>query len=78
MFEIIAKTEIAQHLEKSVVPGGIADVFKVIVLAAGANAALRRRSARIRACIFACEDILKLHHARVGKQQSRIVSGHQG
>jgi len=38
--EIIAEREVPQHLEERVVPGGVADVFEVIVLAAGAQAAL--------------------------------------
>ena len=40
LFEIIAEAEVAQHLEKSVVPGRITDIFQVVVLAAGAHAAL--------------------------------------
>ena len=45
--EVVAETEIAQHLEKRVVAGRIPDVFKIIVLAAGTHAALRRHRSRI-------------------------------
>jgi hypothetical protein len=38
--EIIAEGKIAQHLEKGMVPGGVADVFQVVVLAPGPDAFL--------------------------------------
>ncbi len=38
--EIVTKGKIAQHFEKRVVAGGVANIFKVIVLAAGTNAFL--------------------------------------
>ena len=38
--KIIAKTEVTQHFEKSMVTRGIAYVLQIIVLAAGAHAAL--------------------------------------
>ena len=38
--EVLAETEITEHLEKGVVPRGIADVVEVVVLAARAHAAL--------------------------------------
>ena len=75
--EIVAEGKIAEHLEEGVVARGIADVFQVVVLAAGAHAALRRGGARIRAWFLAQEHILELHHARIGEQQGRIVARHQ-
>ena len=39
--EVVAETEIAQHLEERVVAGGVADIVQVVVLAAGADAFLR-------------------------------------
>src|SRR5690554_3519196 len=39
--EVITEAEIAQHLEKSVVPGGIANVIEIVMLAAGPHTALR-------------------------------------
>ena len=44
--EVVAETEIAQHLEESVVTGGVADIVEIVVLAAGADAFLRRGRAR--------------------------------
>ena len=76
--EVVAEGKIAQHFEKRVVPRRIADVFQVVVLAAGAHAALRRGGARIGARLLADEHVLELHHARIGEQQGRVVAGHQG
>ena len=44
--EVVAEAEIAEHLEKRVMPRGVADVLEIVVLAAGAHAALRTRGAR--------------------------------
>ena len=77
LFEIITKAEIAQHLEKRVMPRGIANVFQIIVLAAGAHAALRGGSAYIVALVLPEKHILELHHAGIGKQQRGIVARHQ-
>ena len=44
--EIVAEREVAQHLEEGQVPGGVADIVEVVVLAAGADALLRRGGAR--------------------------------
>ena len=38
ILEVIAEREIAEHLEEGVVPGGVADIVEVVVLAAGADA----------------------------------------
>ena len=76
--EVIAEGEIAQHLEKSVVAGGIADIVEVVMLAAGADAFLHRSGAGIGALFGAGEDILELHHAGIGEQQSGVVARHQG
>ncbi len=38
--EVVAKAEVAQHLKERVVAAGEANVFKVVVLAAGADAFL--------------------------------------
>ena len=40
LLEVVAEGEIAQHLEERVMAGRVADVFEVVVLAAGAHAAL--------------------------------------
>jgi hypothetical protein len=39
--EIVAKGEVPQHLEEGVMPRGIADIIKIVVLAPGAHAFLR-------------------------------------
>ena len=39
--EVVAEGEVAEHLEEGVVAAGEADVFEVVVLAAGADALLR-------------------------------------
>ena len=77
LLEIIAEAEIAEHLEKRVVPRGVADVFKVVVLATGAHAALRGRRAVIGAFVLAKEHVFELHHARVSEEQGRVVARHQ-
>ena len=45
--EIVAEAEIPQHLEEGMVAGGVADIVQVVVLAAGADAFLRRGGAGI-------------------------------
>ncbi len=57
---------------------GVADVFQVIVLTAGTHAALRRGGARIIALVLTKENVFKLHHAGVSKQQRRIVVWYEG
>jgi hypothetical protein len=42
LLEVVAKGEIAEHLEEGVVARGKADIVEIIVLAAGAYAFLRR------------------------------------
>ena len=56
---------------------GVADVLEVVVLAAGAHAALRRGGAHVRPLVQAEKDVLELHHAGVGEQQRRVVGRHQ-
>ena len=75
--EVVAEAEVAEHLEERVVARGVADVLEVVVLAAGAHAALRARGARVGALLRAEEDVLELDHAGVGEQQRRVVARHQ-
>ena len=75
--EVVAEAEVAEHLEERVVARGVADVLEVVVLAAGAHAALRGRRAHVRPLFLAEEDVLELDHARVGEEQRRIVAGHE-
>ena len=53
VLEIIAEREIAHHLEEGVVPGGVADIVEIVVLAAGAHAFLGRGGAVIGALLDA-------------------------
>ena len=75
--EIIAEGEIPQHLEESVMPGGIADIVQVVVLAAGADAFLHRGGAAVGALFRPREQVLELDHARIGEQQGGVVARHQ-
>ena len=75
--EVVAEAEVAQHLEEGVVAAREADVFKVVVLAAGADALLRSGGARVVALLRAKEKVLELVHAGVGEQQRGIVGRHQ-
>jgi hypothetical protein len=75
--EIIAEAEVAQHLEEGVVARGVADVFQVVVLAAGAHAFLRGGGAVVAALVEAEKDILELVHPGVGEQQRGVVVRHQ-
>src|SRR6056297_1080501 len=75
--EVITEAEVTQHLEKRVMAGRVADVFEIVVLAAGAHAALRSRCALVIALFGAEEDVLELDHSRIGEKQRRIVARHQ-
>ena len=77
VLEIIAKTEVAQHFEKGVVPRRIAYVFQVIVFPPRPDAALRRSGTTVWPLLDTQKNILELHHAGIGKQQRWVVVGHQ-
>ena len=77
VLEVVAEAEVAEHLEEGVVARGVAHVLEVVVLAAGAHAALRARGAHVGALLAAEEAILELDHAGVGEQQRGIVARHQ-
>ena len=73
LLEIVAEGKIAEHLEEGVMPGGVADILEIVVLAAGTHAALRGGGAFVRALLLAQKHILELDHAAVGEQQGRII-----
>jgi len=75
--EIVAEGEIPQHLEEGVVARGVADIVEVVVLAAGADAFLRGGGPDVRTLLLAGEDVLELHHARIGEHQRRVVARHE-
>jgi orotidine-5'-phosphate decarboxylase len=58
-------------------PSGIADVFQVIVLAAGTHTFLGGRGTRVAALVEAEKHVLELVHPGVGEQQGRILVRHQ-
>ena len=76
LFEIVAEAEVAKHLEKRLMAAGVADVLKIVVLAASAHAALTARGAAVARRLAAGERVLELHHPGVGEQQGWIVGGH--
>ena len=71
--KIIAEGKIAEHFEKSVVAIGEADIFQIVVFAAGAHAFLAGGGAFVFAGFEAEENILELVHAGVGEKQRGIV-----
>ena len=77
ILEVVAKRKITQHLEKGVMPGSVANIFKVIVLAAGAYAFLRRHDSAVITLLDTSQDVFELHHSSVDKHQRRIIARHQ-
>lgn len=75
--EIITEGEVAEHFKESVVTCRVTDIVEVVVLATGANALLRRRCRGIRAALKTGENVLELHHARIGEHQRRVVTRNQ-
>src|SRR5262249_28379572 len=65
---------VAEHLEEREVPGRVAHVLQVVVLAARANATLGGHRAVIGAFVVPEEHVLELHHPGVGEEQRRIVA----
>src|SRR5215475_9434431 len=55
----------------------LAHLVQVVVLAAGADALLRRRGALVIALLGAEEDVFELVHPGVGEEQRRIVRREQ-
>src|SRR5690606_4003788 len=74
---VAAKAEIAEHLKKGVMAGGITDVLEVVVLAPGAHTALGRRGAGVVPVFVAEKGLLELYHPRIGEQQGGIIARHQ-
>ena len=73
--EIIAEGKISEHFEKRVMAVGEADIFQVVVLAAGAHAFLAGGGAVVVALFEAEEDVLELVHSGIGEKQRGIVCG---
>ena len=75
--EVVAKGEVAQHLEEGVMPLGVADLLEIVMLAAGPDALLAGGGPGVVALLLAQERALELHHAGVREKQRRIVGGDQ-
>ncbi len=75
--EVIAKTEITQHLKEGVMTRGVANVFQVIVFAASPHTLLRRAGPGVRPLLETEKGFLKLIHARIGEQQGGVVVRHE-
>ena len=54
-------------------PGGLADVVEVVVLAAGPDALLGGDGADVRALLAADEHVLELVHAGVGEEERGVA-----
>ena len=87
LFEIIAEAPVAEHLEEGVVIGVEADIFEIVMFAAGADAFLGVGGAGVAAGngagpfvdvrrALAQEDGHELVHAGVGEEQVRGI-GHE-
>src|SRR5207249_2084886 len=78
LLEVVAEGKVAEHLEKGVVARRVADLFQVVVLAAGSDALLARDRAAKVATFQPLKHPLELHHPRVGEEQGRIVGRYEG
>ena len=77
LLEVVTKTEVTQHFEKSMVTRGITHILQIVVLAAGTHATLRAGGPVIGPLLQPQEQILELVHAGIGKQQGRVVVRNQ-
>ena len=75
--EIVAKGEVAEHLEEGVVPRGPPDVLQVVVFPPRAHAFLGADRPLVLPFLQAKEGVLELVHPGVGEEQRRVVSGDQ-
>ncbi len=78
LFVVIAKGPVAEHLEEGVMRIVAADIVEVVVLARHAHTLLRVHGAGVGTLVRAEEDVLELHHARVGEQQGGVPAGDKG
>jgi hypothetical protein len=60
------------------VAAGIADIFEIVVLAAGADALLGGGGAEVVALFLAEENFLELVHPGVGEEQGGVVCWQEG
>ena len=76
--EIIAKAPVAQHFEHGVVVVVYTHFFQIVVFATNAQAFLRVGRTGVWGSLVAQKVVLKLVHARIGKQQCGVVFYHNG
>jgi hypothetical protein len=60
------------------VPGGVPDVFQVVVLAAGPDTPLAGDGLGVRPFILTHEHQLELNHAGIGEEQGGVILGDEG
>src|SRR5439155_7471228 len=70
---IIAETPIAEHLEKRVMVGVLADVFEVVMLTAGADTLLAVHSSPVRTGAGAEKHVLELVHPGIREEERRVL-----
>src|ERR1700751_5888075 len=75
--KVVAEGEVPEHLEERVMARGVADILEIVVLAAGAQAALASGGPQIVALLLAEKHVLELHHAGVREEQRRVVPRHE-
>ena len=59
-------------------PAGVAHVFEVIVLAARPHTLLRGHGAVVASGLRAEVQALKLHHAGIGEEETRVIPRNEG
>jgi len=73
LLEVVAEGEIAEHLEKRVVAGRMADLLEVVVFAARPHALLACNGPGVGPPLKPLKHALELHHAGVGEQERGVV-----
>ena len=77
LFEIVAETEVSEHLEEGVMSRGVADIVKIVVLTPGAHTFLAAGSARGGGAFEAREHVLERDHPRIDEHERRIAERHE-
>lgn len=77
LLEIVAKGEVAEHLEKGVVTRGITDIVEIVVLAARTHTFLRRCSARSWRRLKAGKGVFERYHPGIDEHERRIIVRHE-
>ena len=75
--EVVAEGKIAEHFKEGMVPSRVADVFQIVMLAAGPHALLHRDGPLVWTLLFTQKHPLELVHAGVGEENGRVRLGDQ-